>query len=108
MHAEIKAVLNDLNRAYPAPNTVTLQSAEMVLNYIEDINLERTNKFELTPAESLYLLWTVENWEFHIECLSNGCILYTFRKGGYRKCYGSISINEFIPLLENYLLTILV
>jgi hypothetical protein len=104
MHPEIEEVLNNLYQDQLVPNNITLANAEKVLNYIEDINLERTGKFELTPAESLYLLWDIEDWDLHIECLSNGKILYTFRKSGFAKACGSVTINEFIPFLEKYLL----
>jgi hypothetical protein len=104
MHPEIESVLNNLYPDQLVPDNSTLVNAEKVLNYIEDINLERTGKFELTPAESLYLLWEIENWDLHIECLNNGNILYTFRKGGFARTCGSAAIHEFIPLLEKYLL----
>jgi hypothetical protein len=104
MHPEIEAVLNNLYPDQLVPDNSTLVNAEKVLNYIEDINLERTGKFELTPAESLYLLWEIENWDLHIECLNNGNILYTFRKGGFARTCGSAAIHEFIHLLEKYLL----
>jgi hypothetical protein len=105
MHPEIEAVLNNLDPELPAPNTVMLENAEKLLNYIEDINLERTGKLELTSAESLYLLWNVEGWQLHLECLNNGNILYTFREGWCGKAFGSRTIDEFMPLLEKYLLT---
>ena len=104
MHPEIVAVLNDLDQECSV-TPITLRNAERVLNYIEDIILERTGKFEVTPAESLYLLWNIADWELHIECLKNGRILYTFRKSGYGKACGSLGIGEFIPYLERYLLT---
>jgi hypothetical protein len=104
MHPEIKAILNYSGKGYPILNTVTLQNADRILNYIDDINLERTTKFELTVADSLYLLWNVANWEFHIECLKGGRILYTFRKGTVGKSCGSMPIDEFIIHLQKYLL----
>jgi hypothetical protein len=105
MHTEIETVLNSLSAVDDTPNAVTLANAERLLNYIEDINLERSSKFELTPANSLYLLWTIDEWEIHIECLHNGRILYTFRNAGYGKASGTASIDVFIPLLEQYLLS---
>ena len=105
MHAELEAVLNNLNPVFPFPTAVSLKNAERILNYMEDINLEKTGRFELTPAESLYILWDVEDLEFHIECLKNGMILYTFRKGGRKKSSGSYTCDEFIPQLEKCLLT---
>ena len=105
MHAEIEAVLNNPEREFFTLNDVTLQNAEKLLNYIEDINLERKGKFELTPAESLYLLWTIGDWDLHIECLKNGRILYTFRHGGYGRAWGSCIFDEFVPYLERFLLT---
>jgi len=104
-HPEIEEILNSIQPEVFIPNAMMLQNAEQLLNYIDDINLERTGKFELTPADSLYLLWTAEDIEFHFECLENGMILYTFRKGGYWKASGSSAIDEFIPMLEDYLLT---
>ena len=104
MHPELKELLNSGSPFYFTPNAVTLQNAEALLNYIDDINLERTSTFEFTPAESLYLVWNAEDLEFHLECLTDGRILYTFRKGGYGRANGCLDIDKFIPLLQEYLL----
>ena len=104
MHPELIEILSNSDWSTFPVNSAILQNADSILNYIEDINLERTGKFEFTPAESLYLLWNVQDWDFHIECLNNGKILYTFRKNGYGKTFGSTTIDEFILLLEKYLL----
>lgn len=104
MHPEIIEILNSTDPDVFNLNYIILKNAEILLNYIEDINLERTGKFEVTPADSLYLLWNVEEWDFHIECLKNGRILFTFRKNGYGVIYGSNTLNQFITLLEKYLL----
>jgi hypothetical protein len=104
MHPEIDEILNNLDLEYPVPSAVVLQNAERILNYMDDILVERDGKFEYTPAESLYIMWNVEGLEFHIECLKNARILYTFRKGKTGKAYGSETISRFIPLLQNYLL----
>jgi hypothetical protein len=104
MHPEIKNILNNLDPEYPFPAPAVLRNAERILNYMDDIYLERTGKFEHTPAESLYIMWSLEGLEFHIECLKNGRILYTFRKGVSGKAFGSVAINQFMLRLENYLL----
>jgi hypothetical protein len=104
MHPEIEEILNNLDPEYPVPDGLVLQNAERILNYMDDINVERTSKFEHTPAESLYILWEVEGMEFHIECLKNGRILYTFRKTEYYRSHGADLIEQFIPRLESYLL----
>ncbi|HVW98622.1 MAG TPA: hypothetical protein VHA56_21825 [Mucilaginibacter sp.] len=104
MHPEIEDILNNRNPELFAPNRVMLKNAEAILNYIDDINLERADRFELTPADSLCLLWDTEDLEFHLECLKDGRILYTFRKGGYGKANGCVSLDKFIPLLQDYLL----
>ena len=104
MHPEIEAALTVVSKKYPAPNAITLQSAEKLLNYIEDINLERTGKFVPTASQSLYMLWSVEDWEFHMECIKNGSILYNFRKGGNEEASGSYPVDKFIAQLERYLL----
>lgn len=103
-HHEIEEILNSINPEAFIPNTMMLRSAGKVLDYLDDLNLPRTSKFELTPADSLYLLWDVQDLEFHFECLKNGRILYTFRTNGYGKASGFSTIDEFIPMLENYLL----
>lgn len=105
MHAEIETILRKLHKEGIVINEVALYNAHKLLNYIEDINLERKNKFELTPADSLYLLWEVDKWEIHIECLDCGKILYTFRRNGVSKAFGKLLLNDFINLLERYLLT---
>ena len=106
MGSKIETFFTKADREYPYPNAVALQSAERLLNYIHDINLEGPGKFVPTPSDSLYLLWNVEKWEFHIECIKNGTILYTFSKGGRKEVSGSYPVDEFIPLLEKYLLLV--
>src|SRR3569623_2138105 len=99
-HREIEELLNSGSPLYFTPNAVMLANADALLNYIDDIILERTSTFELTAAESLYLVWNAEDLEFHLECLANGRILYTFRKGGYGRANGCVAIDKFIPLLQ--------
>jgi hypothetical protein len=105
MHPEIEAVLKNAGNEDNTLNDITIANAEKLLNYIEDINLQRTGKFELTPADSLYLLWQIDNMEIHMECLSNGKVLYTFRNKGRSNASGISPVDEFIYLLEKYLLT---
>ena len=104
MHPVIAAVLSETEYDFPAPNAITLQNAEKLLNYIEDINLERTSRLVPTPSQSLYILWSVEDWEFHMECLKTGSILYTFSKRGHEEARGSYPLDQFLPQLERYLL----
>ena len=105
IHPELKTILNSTPAEFSVPNAAVLKNAQAILGYIEDINLERNNKFELTADESLYLLWEIGESELHIECLKSGKILYTFRKYGIGKACGSCPANEFMQLLEKYLLT---
>ncbi|MBB3055321.1 hypothetical protein [Mucilaginibacter gotjawali] len=88
----------------PLPKAFVLQNVERILNYMDDINIERKSKFEYTPAESFYILWEVEGLEFHIESLKNGLILYTFRNKAFGNVFGTETISKFIPRLESYLL----
>jgi hypothetical protein len=105
IHPEISEILNSTSPGIFRPNAVMLRNAEILLNYIDDINLERSDKFEPTPADSLCLFWNAGDLELHFECLRNGRILYTFRKSGYGNASGSSTIDRFIPMLENFLLT---
>jgi len=104
MHPEIDDILNNLDLEYPVPSPFVLNNAARILDYMDDIYVVRHGKFEHTPAESLYIVWNVEGLEFHIECLKNGDILYTFRKGKMGKLYGTATIDEFMPVLQGYLL----
>jgi hypothetical protein len=104
MHPEIEAAITNAEQDYPALNAITLQNAEKLLNYIEDLNLERKGIFMPTPAQSLYILWNVNNWEFHMECVKTGTVIYTFSKGGDEEVSGSKPVDEFITQLERYLL----
>ncbi len=107
MHPEIKNILNNLDPEYPFPAPAVLRNAERIINYTwMTFILERTGKFEHTPAESpFYISGAWKGLEFpHIECLKNGRILYTFRKGVSGKAFGSVAINQFMLRLENYLL----
>lgn len=105
MHPELKDILQNLNAGMVEPAPVVLQNAEALLGYMDDIYVERTGRFEFTPAESLYICWSLEGLEFHIECLKNGLIFYTFRQDNTCKAFGRERIDDFIPQLQNYLLT---
>ncbi len=102
MHTELETLLK--RPVFPVPDVMTVSNAGKILNYIGDINLERTNQFEQTPDEGLYLLWEVDGWEFHIECLKTNSILYTFRQNGIAQACGSAPVNNFLSLLQNYLM----
>ena len=104
MHPHITAVLNSANPYTPAPNVVAQSSAEKVLNYIEDINLEKNIRFKPTLAGSLFLSWIIGDWEYDMECVKNGYIIYTFIKDGYQKASGCELFDDFIPQFEKYLL----
>jgi hypothetical protein len=104
MHPEIDDILNNLDLEYAVPAPVVLNNAARILNYMDDIYVERTTRFEHTPAESLYIRWNVEGLELHIECLKTGMILYTFRQGKLGNRYGSAPVAEFMLLMQNYLL----
>ena len=104
MHPEIKAEIIDFEHDYPALSVLTRQNADRVLAYIDDLNLERTGIFMPTPAQSLYIMWSVDNWEFHMECMQSGKILYTFNNAGKEETSGTKPVDEFIGQLESYLL----
>lgn len=104
MHPELEDILLNLDTDVAAPGSVVLKNAEALLNYMDDIYVERTGRFEYTPAESLYIRWNVEGLEFHIECLKNGLVFYTFRQGDTCKAFGRESISDFIPQLQRHLL----
>ena len=106
MHPEIAAALivRKVYNELPILNSVTIQSAEKLLHYIEDINLERKGKFVPTISKSLYMLWSVKGWEFHMECVQNGSILFSFCKDGKEAVKGLNTIDDFIKKLEGFLL----
>jgi len=104
MHIEIQEIMRNAHPQLPIPNMHVLGNADILLNYFDDINVQRKSRFEKTAAESLYILWEVENLECHIECLPTGEILYTFRKDGIGKAHGRRRIIEFIIQMEQYLL----
>ncbi len=89
---------------HPIPDVITLLNAEKLLNYMADINIEKARRFEPTSTEGLYILWSVEDLEFQMECVKSGNILFKFRKAGREEASGSYGVDEFIPQLEKYLL----
>lgn len=104
MHPQITAVLSRSNPYSPKPNDIARDNAEKVLNYIEDINLERNVSFRPTPAGSLSIAWKIGDWEYYMECVKNGYIIYTFTKAEYEKASGCELYDDFIPQFEKYLL----
>jgi L-rhamnose mutarotase len=105
MHPEIEAAITSVEHDYPAINAITLQNAEKLLTYIEDLNLERKGIFLPTPHNSLYILWNVENWEFHMDCMKSGKIFYKFCKNEHEELSGTKPVDEFITQLQNCLLS---
>ncbi|MEO6850678.1 MAG: hypothetical protein ABI166_08605 [Mucilaginibacter sp.] len=106
MHPQITAALNGVNPYIPKPNDIAQNNAEKVLNYIDDINLERNVRFGPTKSAGLIIEWNIEDWEYQMECVKNGYIIYFFTKGGYQKASGCELFDDFIPQFEKYLLLI--
>lgn len=104
MHPQITAVLSNVNPYSPRPNDVARHNAERVLNYIGDINLEQNVRFRQTSAGSLFMGWRIGEWEYEMECVKNGYIIYTFTQEGYEKASGCMLFDDFIPQFEKYLL----
>ena len=106
MHPEIEAAVSvtQVFKQLPVLNKVTMQNAEKLLRYIEDLNLERSGKFIPTLGKSLYMQWIVADWEFHLECVQNGRIFYSFCKADAEPVSGNDNVDEFIDRLEGFLL----
>ena len=104
MHPQIAEVLNKANPYSPKPNDIAQNNAEKVLNYIEDINLERDVIFRPTLSGSFSIAWKIGDWEYQMECVKNGYIIYFFTKGEYEKASGCELFDDFIPQFEKYLL----
>lgn len=104
MHPQITAVLSRTGPYSPKPNDIARDNAEKVLNYIDDINLEKNVLFRPTLSGSLFIGWSIGDWEYEMECVKNGYIIYTFTKGGYQKASGCELFDDFIPQFEKYLL----
>src|SRR3569832_1187631 len=104
MHPQITAAINCAVPYNPAPNSVSQYNADRVLSYIDDLNLERNIRFRSTAAGSLFMAWTIGDWEYDMECVKNGYIIYTFTKSGYEKASGCELFDDFIPQFEKYLL----
>jgi len=104
MHPQITAVINSTRPYTTIPNDIAQSNAERVLNYIDDINLEKNIRFRPTSAGSLFMAWNIGDWEYDMECVKNGYIIYTFTKDGYQKASGCELFDDFIPQFEKYLL----
>ena len=104
MHPHIEALIKSANPYTPLPNNIAQSNAERILNYIEDINLERNIYFKPTLAGSVFLSWNIGDWEYDMECVKNGYIIYSFTKCGYEKAGGCVILDDFIPQFEKYLL----
>jgi|SRR5689334_20537524 hypothetical protein len=104
MHPQLISVLNMRNPYNSRPNDIARHNAEKVLDYIEDINLEQNLSFKPTNAGSLAIAWKIGDWEYQMECVKNGYIVYTFTKCEYEKASGCELFDDFIPQFEKYLL----
>ena len=104
MHPQITAVVNNAGPYIQAPNDIAQNNAEKVLNYIDDLNLEKNIRFRPTLSGSLFMAWNIGDWEYDMECVKNGYIIFSFTKGGYEKASGCALFDEFIPQFEKYLL----
>jgi hypothetical protein len=104
MQAQITHVLNGVNTLELTPSDIVRNNAEKVLIYIEDINLEHNVRFSHSPYGALSIGWKIGDWEYQMECVKNGYIIYTFTKGEYEKASGCELFDDFIPQFEKYLL----
>jgi hypothetical protein len=104
MHPQIAAVVNNFNHYVQAPCDIAQNNAEKVLNYIDDLNLEKDIRFRPTLSGSLFMAWNIGDWEYDMECVKNGYIIFTFTKCGYEKASGCELFDDFIPQFEKYLL----
>ncbi|MBS1530767.1 MAG: hypothetical protein JSU01_10690 [Bacteroidetes bacterium] len=104
MHPQITAAVKSSVPYNPMPDRISQYNAEKVLSYIDDLNLERHIRFRPTSAGSLFMAWTVGEWEYDMECAKNGYIVYMFTKNGYEKASGCELFDDFIPQFEKYLL----
>ena len=106
MHPQITAALKKVDLYDLKPAVIAQNNAEKVLNYIEDINLERDVKFRPASSGSLFINWAIGDWEYQMECVKNGYIIYTFTKCDYQVASGCELFDDFIPQFEKYLLTL--
>ena len=104
MHPYITEVLNGVNPFDLKTSDIARYNAEKVLNYIEDINLERNVRFKPGPYGGVSIAWKIGDWEYQMECVKNGYIIYIFTKGEYEKASGCELFDDFIPQFEKYLL----
>ena len=104
MHPQILSVLSTSNPYNLKTSDNARVNAEKVLNYIEDINLEHNLSFKPTMAGSLAIAWKIGDWEYQMECVKNGYIIYTFTKNDYQLASGCELYDDFIPQFEKYLL----
>lgn len=106
MHPQVTAALSRAIPGNPKPNGIAQQNAERLLYYMEDINLEGDITFKPTPSGSLFISWQVADWEFQMECVKNGYIIFIFSRYGYQRMSGCERYDDFIPQFEKYLLTL--
>lgn len=104
MDPKIVATIKNTVPLNPVPDRIAQYNAERVLTYIDDLNLERHIRFRATSAGSIFMAWTVGEWEYDMECVKNGYIIYMFTKNGYEKASGCVLFDDFIPQFEKYLL----
>lgn len=104
MHPGVKTAIAIAANQFPELGAVTLENSGKLLEYISDINLAGPDQFMPTASNGLYIHWSVEDWEFHLECVQSGAILYTFRRGELEAESGSYPVDEFISRLEMFLL----
>ena len=63
-------------------------------------------KFTPTISGGFFITWNIGDWQFQMECVKNGYIIYIFTKVGYEKASGCALYDDFIPQFEKYLLMI--
>lgn len=104
MHPQITDAVSKASLYNLRLSDVAQKNAEKLLNYIEDINLEKNVRFRPTSSGGLFVSWVIGNWEYQMECAKNGYIIYAFTESDYQKATGCLLFDDFIPQFEKYLL----
>ncbi|OCX54456.1 hypothetical protein BEL04_09450 [Mucilaginibacter sp. PPCGB 2223] len=106
MHPEIETAMKHAFEGYLEPNDLAKINAEKLVNHLSNKGLYQPRMLNTTWTGGFSIFLTQNDWQFHMQANNEGRIVYIIFKGSEQMDCGSLSYDEYMPILVYYLNTI--